>query len=304
MILFGEYPQMGITDENDAGGTLRSHLAAAAGDLPSSEDSKKWTSYRYYLNNEVSDYMWYIDVEYEGERYRGVYFISYRPNSTDVETDGLNADNFYNKQDDNGYMIGQIYWFLFEPIQWRVLEKKDGTALLLANIILDAQQFYHSKEQRTENGTIYSNNYRESDIRAWLCNTFYQTAFNEAAQTIIEATTVDNGENSTIVGGSNNPYFCEDTTDKVFLLSYADVCNSDYGFENGDLASDTRRMGTTDYAKAQGIKDYGGYAQWLLRSPYYKQDNSVGFADFDGPTGYGVGTTSLYGVVPALRIKL
>lgn len=73
-ITFGEYPQMRVTDE-----TLAATLNGIAGTLPTEENSQNWTSYGYYIEGKVKDYMWYIDVKSGEDRYRGVYFTSYRP---------------------------------------------------------------------------------------------------------------------------------------------------------------------------------------------------------------------------------
>ena len=95
-VYFGTYPQSEVTDS-----TLKSTLTGSAGTLPTSTNSGSWTSYGYYIDGSVSNFMWYIDKEYEGEKYRGVYFTSYRPFDT---TCSINIPNF--KQDDNGYSTG------------------------------------------------------------------------------------------------------------------------------------------------------------------------------------------------------
>ena len=89
-----------------------------------------------------------------------------------------------------------------------------------------------------------ANNYKYSKIRAWLNATFYETAFSELQREIILTTTVDNSVYST--GYDTNPYVCEDTEDKIFLLSYREVTNSEYGFSS----SSDREMQTSDYSRA------------------------------------------------------
>ena len=98
-IYFGEYPQTKVTD-----GSITNALRSAAGTLPTSSNSQAWTSYGYYINSSVSNYMWYIDLTYSGEKYRGVYFTSYRPYWTDEIS---SAGNSY--QDDNGYSTSTVY---------------------------------------------------------------------------------------------------------------------------------------------------------------------------------------------------
>ncbi len=305
-IYFGEYPQTEVTDANDSDKSLRNSLNMDAG-VPSAENRGEWTDYGYYIEGAVQSYMWYIDVEYQDSRYRGVYFTSYRPCYTAASS---STDNSY--QDDNGYYINTAYWFKYEPIEWRILEEKDGTALLMANIILDSQQYYHTDSgTRTVGGkTVYPNNYKESDIRAWLNGTFYETAFDEYAQEIIETTAVDNSASTT--ASSYNPYACENTQDKVFLLSYKEAATSSYGFN-----PTTRQLKSTDYAKSQGVivapdivTDLRGNGWWWLRSPsgYDSYDAYIVFGG--GSLGCAGNGTNNYvysadgGVVPVLRIRL
>ena len=203
-----------------------------------------------------------------------------------------------------------MYWFKYEPIEWRILEQKDGTALLMANIILDSQQYYHtaSGTTRTVNGkTVYENNYKESDIRKWLTETFYETAFDEYAQQIIETTAVDNSASTT--ASSSNKYACENTEDKVFLLSWKEILNTSYGFSSSYSTYDTaRQLKSTDYAKSQGVyvhTSYGGTGWWWLRSPnlYYSYD--AYYVGIDGDADYSSYVHDAGGgVVPALRIRL
>ena len=293
-ITFGSYPQTKVTDE-----ALASALNSKAGTLPTSDNSQAWTSYGYYVSGSVGNFMWYIDVEQDGEKYRGVYFTSYRPY---IMTYISSAD--YSSQDDNGYSTSTVYWFKYEPISWTVLSENttDGTALILCDMIIDSQQYDY------ENGT-YKNNYAESTIRKWLNENFYNTAFNELQKQIILTTTVDNSVEST--GYSSNSYACENTQDKVFLLSYQDVINANYGFLSNYSDYDTaRQKKPTDYAQAQGawtstITDCAGNGYWWLRSPNYDYSN---LARVVSVFGHSSGRESVNeadgGVVPALQIRL
>ena len=292
-ITFGSYPQTKVTDE-----ALASALTSKAGTLPTGNDSQAWTSYGYYVSGSVGNFMWYIDVEQDGEKYRGVYFTSYRPY---IMTYISSAD--YSSQDDNGYSTSTVYWFKYEPISWTVLSENttDGTALILCDMIIDSQQYDY------ENGT-YKNNYAESTIRKWLNENFYNTAFNELQKQIIFTTTVDNSVEST--GYSSNSYACENTQDKVFLLSYQDVINANYGFLSNYSDYDTaRQKKPTDYAQAQGawtstITDYAGNGYWWLRSPEYNNSNRARVVSVFGHISYGNVNEADGGVVPALQIRL
>lgn len=286
-ILFGSYPQTEVTDS-----AITTALNDMRGTLPTSSNSYDWTSYRYHVSRYVSNFMWYIDLEYSGEKYRGVYFTSYRPNFTIYPS---STSNSY--QDDNGYSTGTVYWFKYEPIKWRILTESDGKAMILSELMLDNQQYDYDGS--------YSNNYANSTIRRWLNDTFYNTAFGALQQAIIETTEVDNSVYST--GYSSNPYACQNTFDKVFLLSYREAINSSYGFSTSWPSSPTRQKQGSDYCKAQGSRTYSnGNGYWWLRSP---SDNSSVYAWFVGNVGSlnyrnFVYDTGHGGVVPALVICL
>ena len=282
-IYFGTYPQTKVTDE-----TLTSALTSLAGTLPTSSNSANWTSYGYYISGSVSNFMWYIDKEYNGEKYRGVYFTSYRPYYCDSSS---STGNTY--QDDNGYYISTVYWFKYEPITWRILKESDGKALILADLAIDSQQFDYDGS--------YSNNYANSTIRAWLNNEFYNTAFTSLQKDLIEITNVDNSVSST--GYSSNQYACSNTNDNVFLLSYKEV--------TGYLTSSSeRQMKSSDYAKSQGCyqstdSSYKGNCWWWLRSPSYSNSIYARYVYFGGyfDNYYDVDFT-IFGVLPALVIRL
>lgn len=306
-IYFGTYPQSRVT----ATATL-SALDSMAGTLPTSSNNYSWTNYNYYILGKNTDaFMWYKDVTYKNEKYRGVYFIQYRPYRC-TSYSSINSTN----QAKNGYKISTLYWFKYDSIKWRILSETNGKAFLLCDIAIDSQQYYNKTcigENRTINGqTIYSNNYAESDIRKWLNQTFYNTAFTALQKNIIQTTLVDNSASSTAF--SANKYACKNTNDKVFLLSYKEVINTNYNFsENPDKYDEKRQMYCTEYAKCQGISvstdsGYEGKCSWWLRSPYDNVADEVLACSSKGwayrqYNGLGCYYTS-YGVVPALWINL
>ena len=135
---------------------------------------------------------------------------------------------------------GPVYYFKVDPIRWRILSEENGEAFLLCDSIIDNQRFDNN-----------SNNYAESEIRAWLNSTFYETAFSELERAIILITEVDNSLASTT--NSSNPYVCENTNDKIFLLSCAEATNSAYGFSSDIMEYDiARRLLCSDYSRATG----------------------------------------------------
>lgn len=108
------------------------------------------------------------------------------------------------------------YWFECEPIIWKVLNNNNGDYLLLSQFMLDAD-VRCQEERNVNNVTIYPNNYKESNIRIWLNGEFYDKAFWERYEFVIESE-VDNSLTST--GQTEDPYICDNTLDNVFTLSY------------------------------------------------------------------------------------
>ena len=206
---------------------------------------------------------------------------------------------------------GAIYYFKVEPIRWRILSEESGKALLLADRILEKHYFHHTIESIRMGlfKKAYANNYKHSDIRAWLNGEFLNTAFGEVAQGLIETTEVDNSVYST--GDSSNRYACENTFDKVFLLSYREVVNSEYGFSCDYSDYDTaRRMIVSDYARSTGAymsisSGFIGCSHWWLRSPSsHYSDYARSVYDFGTADDSYYVNDDLIGVVPALNLTL
>ncbi len=223
-------------------------------------------------------------------------------------------------KDGTAIVSGTTYYFKIEPIKWRILKTENGKVLLLCEDIIDAHHFYSSTSDRTINGsTIYANNYKYSDIRAWLNgygqeegNTggenwlgtgFLQKAFTTAEQNSILTTEVKN-DASTTDSSSNSYASDEKTNDKIFLMSYQDMINTEYGFSSSNVNSSRIRK-PTDYAGANNAAYYSdGSGEYWLRSPWstsftyafdVRQNGKLsGFNDVDD---------SGIGVVPALYIS-
>ena len=180
------------------------------------------------------------------------------------ETTGWYLCYFSNKQQ---IVRGKTFYFKVEPIKWKILQVNGTQYKLVTDLIIDNQKFHSSTSTRIIDGkTIYPNNYEYSDIRKWLNEDFYNRAFTKELQSYINTTLVDNSVAST--GDSSNKYICNDTYDKVYLLSYTDITNEEYGFTN-DVS---REKQLTDYAKAKGVFFSGTYPEkgnYWLRSPYF-----------------------------------
>lgn len=287
-------------------------LNATIDELPTEEEKGEWTGYGYRVFLGGREGMWYLDRTYGEEKYRGVYFTKYRLSDSQF-VDAISA------QPNNGYTIGNVYWFKYEPIRWNVIKTEDGKALLCGEKILDAQAFcdmttYNADEDKYYNGTedvpngTFANNYAYSSIRNWLNNTFYQTAFDKDERADVLLTRVDNTVDPSVpnLQSKVNPYLCESTTDRVFLIGLVDVTNEEYAFEGRSLLKKA-----TDYALCMGLQpsndegEFADAANWWLRTPYYARSDSVKQVSYKGSTYSAVivDRTGM-GVVPALTISL
>ncbi len=211
---------------------------------------------------------------------------------------------------DNGTTMisGTTYWFKCEPITWKILSNTDGKYYILSSVLLDAHCYNNSTSNRTIDGkTVYPNNYEYSDIRTWLNNDFYNSAF-ALGNSHIQTTTVDNSASTTET--TYNTSACNNTQDKVFLPSYKDYINSSYGFSDSTSSTNTRYCRTTDWARAKGAyfdrrssSLYNG--EYWTRSPRYSFSGAwyvsdVGNLDFN----YGFVDNTCNSVRPALTIKI
>ena len=283
-IYFGTYPQTTVE------ATIENGLSSIE------FDSSTWISYKYYISSIQTDFMYYKDVDIDNNGtfdYRGVYFTQYRPYYYSYDS---TTDNTY--QDFSGYNLSQIYWFSYDPIEWNILSEADGKALIIANLILDSQDYYPSSSTSSfshNDGTGYANNYELSNIRKFLNDNFYNTAFNELQKVFIETTTVDNSAATT--ANNANSYACNNTNDKMFLLSYKEA-NTYY------TDSTARQAKGSDYAKCQGLEVDGSNSYWWLRSPHRVHANfALDVSDDGNLTGLEVSCTN-YGVRPACWINL
>ena len=301
-IRFGTYPQSRVTGS-----------ALLAG-LNSVLQSSDWKSYRYYSgsgsgwgtdgNMTAKDYMRYADIVYKEQKYRAVTFDTFRPWATTMPSNTSGDSSF---QDDNGFACNTVYWFKYEPLQWRVLDP--ATGFVLCEKVIDAQPFNnYVRKDGTEAGggsaywgsagkQYYANNYTYSSIRTWLTNDFYNTAFSAGQKSNILSTNVNNT--------GTHGYSSAETRDKVFLLSEAEAKTAAYGFTSTVSATDTRSAYRTDYSTCQGPSSDVGVAKasWTLRtggliSSSMCAVSRAGYIDTNVNTYY----TNI-GIRPAMRLS-
>lgn len=277
-VTYGIYPQTVLTDEE-----LVSNL-----DNNATKQTNGWFLYR-------------------GEYYAKVSAIPY--------------DSDYYFDNCTKIVDGATYWFKCEPISWTILTNDyvdaDGKHVgyyLLSDVLLDAHCYYdyssadyESEEYRTNNG-VRHNNYEYSDIRSWLNDEFYNSAF-AFGKSHIQTTAVDNSASTT--DSNANPYVCDNTQDNVFLPSYKDYLNSSYGFSTDTHPDGARCCKLTDWAKARGAdysheEDENDYSDYWTRSPSSGDYDAASGVDYSGwvkPSWWAVAQACVC-VRPALSIKI
>lgn len=174
-----------------------------------------------------------------------------------------------------------------DPVKWRVLSNAGGQLFLLSDQNLDALQYHTEREDVTwETSTIRSwlNGYDASSNTGgsnginYTGDNFLNTAFSAKEQTAIAKTAVVNDDNDET--GADIPIDAgDDTTDRIFLLSLAEVFNDHYFPEyyfstNTAYVADGGKSGT-------GMSDAGEFDRWWLRSP----GNNNSMASFIENTG-------------------
>ena len=138
---------------------------------------------------------------------------------------------YYPASDGSYIYRDKYYYFIVDKIIWRVLKKDNNIRYLISDNILYSVDYFTNLET-----TEYS--YSTSNIRSFLINDFYNTAFssetNKPLQTEIEIDTY----NSKIK-----------LNDSVWLPSVYDIDSKNNGF----YSDDDRFTSSTDYATASGI---------------------------------------------------
>lgn len=228
---------------------------------------------------------------------------------------GETHPSYYNwKTDYNTY-----HYFKYEPIKWRVLNRdNNNNVFLVADISLDDQPYNVDYTNVTwENSSIRSwlNGYGNSENqpkRDYSQKNFINSAFSSEQISAIESTRVINNNNINYKTNGGN-----DTLDKVFLLSEADVYNTDeaqkYGFDKEVENAPKKRSYCSTYAYAMGTTRYNNSyylrykedVNWWLRSPG-KYAYKAAYVNDEGRVyGYGNDVNDkCSGVRPALYLNL
>jgi len=195
-----------------------------------------------------------------------------------------------------------------EPIEWRVLKKEDGKALVISVDALKLMQYHNTI---AEDSSVA---WETWDVRAWLNGEFLETAFTEEERLRIPTVTVwaEYGPQSKAEPGN-------DTQDKVFLLSFEEA--DEYLPGNSARQCKPTTYAIAEYEAANGkawetnepwyTDAVEGNCSWWLRTPGMFDGSATNvlrngsLASFTRITLNNVGTSDFnYGVRPAIWIDL
>ena len=276
----------------------------------------------------------------------GNYYAKCKENADELNThsysDGTNVARA-SANSTKYFKVEPIKWYLLPTLEGGKLLFSEK--ILTSNIPFYATSSSNSIVERTIDGkTIYGNNYKHSTIRAYLNGLSYvkkespnaaqttdnqflnkgflQTAFTKSAQALILAKTVDNSIFSVSAvhptreiaeeSAKNDPKFwgntclCEDTTDKIFLLSKRELLYHEY--VNKKPVHKNMHRDATDYALANNqrkfddtVKTYSSKCHYWLRTPRgdLHLDEMIKQIAYNNE-GNGLVNLSFTGVCPAM----
>ena len=222
----------------------------------------------------------------------------------------------YNKFTDGTTIVnGRDYFFEVQPVSWLVVKTDNSNYTLITEKVIDVKVYealHASDASGTDDPEHKPHDYSKSQIRAWLNGDLYNNMFLTYQKNFINKTSVSQGEETIFIPDENSAYqgftkyVYSDTEDKIFLPSYADMFNADYGF-----STDTDRMAiATDYVRASGAYlvpmvgvEQIGYAKYWLRSAGGGDVQNVSTISSYGQYGENESTTGYTCVRPMLVIS-
>lgn len=172
--------------------------------------------------------------------------------------------------------------FMKEPICWRVLNVEKGKAILLSNVILDAEQVTVRKNHKSNFGLMsgaYSINI--GDV-ADLLEKFYVKAFSEI-------------EKKALISKPRKINLMED---RMIAFSH----NSKYGFNDSGKAIELACVSEySEYAVSKGLYAGYRYGKWLIET----STGNLSFVDeFGCRNRRGIANTKIVGIRPYIVVDL
>nr|AHF24738.1 hypothetical protein [uncultured bacterium Contig12] len=198
----------------------------------------------------------------------------------------LEGQHFIRELSSDGNDGQRARYFVSEPLVWRVLEVRDGTALLLSNAAVECAPFQADlRDVSWENCTLRSwlNGYGAQENASGNDysgdgESFLDSAFSAEEQDAILETTVRNEANYYFGMDSGSP-----TKDRIFLPAESELFIYDsseiHGFSRRDEVADrAKQFQPTGYALRRGVwveTGERGNVFWITRTTGYTHSNVV-----------------------------
>lgn len=170
------------------------------------------------------------------------------------------------------------------PMKWRVLDVKEGRALVFSERVIDCRE-YHSE--------FVGVDWEGSAIRKWLNDFFFERFFTESEKSAVVLSVLKNPGNPKY-GSSGSG----DTKDRIFCLSFEEVDRY-----LSEQSSGFRKP--TPYALKKGVNETKGKSWYWLRSPA-SHSSYASYMRINGKPGYFGHSvaTKTGGVCPAMWISI
>ncbi len=213
------------------------------------------------------------DAVVKGRKYRRISYDQTRLLLQDVAKK-------YHEEDWHSECVDDYRYFIYEPIQWKILNNEGNKILLQSVKSIDCQPFACENSQMAGfwetcdlrkwlnyDGVLWHDEGNNKNHHAKAYRTgpgFYYYAFSGDEKKMIQTTHLKQDENEKydIHGGL-------DTDDKVFILNNTDLHGKAYGFCKEDYCIQ-RSVLSTDYAfvvKAKPKKERGYTTAYWVRTP-------------------------------------
>jgi len=209
-------------------------------------------------------------------------------------------------------------FFAFEPLVWRVLEVRDGTALLLSDMAVDCEPFQ---------AELNDVSWQDCTLRSYLNGygadeNISSVDFSEGKHNFLDMSFSPDEQDAILkypVRNENNFYFGTDsgneTYDKIFIPAESELFIYDsseiHGFSPQDAAADrAKQFQPTDYAVWKGAwtaseEDVKGNVFWTTRTSGYTRQNVVYIDEHGYMFNRGILVTCPdAAVIPALVLDL
>ena len=263
-----------------------------------SEDKSSLT-YGFYPYDHVSDTATIAALNKlsESEKLNGYYFLNgdyYTKRTSIVEKD---HSGFLTFDDGTTLYKNTEYWFKCKAITWNVLSSTSSTNgsfySLASNVILDVHRYNESYEGQKDG--YYANSYQNSELRKWLNEDFFWTAFSLDRGQITSSLVADTVESSGCDTRIGNSYVTDTSWfDFVYIQSAQDMSAT------GDPC------GLSDWAKASGclfIESSKVGDHWT-RSPSSTKSNCALATDYKQNINATQVDDTENGVRPCVRVRL